>query len=101
MCTLEYVSLVSELYDGMCKKYKRSALNSLRFHVRYGFEVVTMRQTDRSVRLVAKKQVGIYNEIAFSAATMNSKFGCILHGYTRRNACDGVTEELVDSCGLD
>lgn len=50
---------------------------------------------------LAKKQVGIYNEIAFSAATMNSKFGCILHGYTRRNACDGVTEELVDSCGLD
>jgi len=50
---------------------------------------------------LAKKQPGIYNEIAFSDATMNSKFGCILHEYTRRNACDDVTEELVDSCGLD
>lgn len=52
------------------------------------------------VSLAKKKQVGICNEIAFSA-TMNSKFGCILHGYTRRNAYNGVTKELVDSCGLD
>lgn len=50
---------------------------------------------------LAKKQVGICNEITFSTATMNSKFGCILHMYSRRNAYDSVTKKLVDSCGLD
>lgn len=38
---------------------------------------------------LAKKQVGICNEIT---ATMNSKFGCILYWYTRRNAYDTDTK---------